>query len=163
MIQEWILTHPNEPATEMMRTLLSEIEHVKAKAPKMKFFNFSQNNSGGSFDFIPEKGISHNVIIEAKDSEEANYRAERIGLYFDGCDRGQDCSCCGDRWSRAWADDGKDVPMVYDSKVVESSGDIADVFIHYADGRIVQATDNDRFGSFDSFFSKSSAAEEESN
>lgn len=28
MIREWILTHPNEPATEMMRTLLDEIGYL---------------------------------------------------------------------------------------------------------------------------------------
>lgn len=28
MIREWILTHPNEPATEMMRTLMCEIEYL---------------------------------------------------------------------------------------------------------------------------------------
>ena len=31
--------------------------------------------------------------------------AEDIGLYFDGVEQGMDCSCCGDRWYRAWEDD----------------------------------------------------------
>lgn len=160
MIREWILTHPNEPATEMIRTLLDEIEHVKRKAPQMKFYTFSQNNSGGRFDFFPSKGISLNVIIEASSADDANDRAERAGLYFDGCEAGQDCECCGDRWSRAWMNDGKDSPMVYGDKVVESSGDIADAYIHYSDGRIVQATHRKRMKSFESAFSKSSASED---
>ena len=156
-IREWILTHPNEPATEMIRTLLDEIDHVKAKAPEMKFYTFNQNNSGGRFDFFPNKGISQHVIIEASSADDANDRAERIGLYFDGCEVGLDCSCCGDRWHMAWRDDGKDVPMVYSDKVVESSGDVADVYIHYADGRIVQATHRERFNFFDDAFKKSLA------
>lgn len=131
------------------------------KAQKMKFFTFSQNNSGGSFDFLPNRGISHYVIVEARDSDEANDRAERIGLYFDGCESGADCECCGDRWSRAWATEGKDVPMVYADEVAESTGDVADIYIHYADGRIVQATHLERFKSFDREFTKSLANGEE--
>jgi len=157
MIREWILTHPNEPATEMMRTLLDEIEHVKRKAPQMKFYTFSQNNSGGRFDFFPSNGISLNVIIEASSAGDANDRAERAGLYFDGCQAGQDCECCGDRWSRARMNDGKDSPMVCGDKVAESSGDIADTYIHYADGRIVQATHHERCKHFDGAFTKSLA------
>lgn len=153
-IREWILTHPNEPATEMMRTLLDEVDHMARKAPQMKFYTFDQNNSGGGFDFFPNEGISHHVIIEASSADDANDKAESIGLYFDGCEAGRDCECCGDRWYRARKDDGKDVPMVYSEKVVESSGDVADAYIHYADGRIVQATHRERFKSFDNAFTK---------
>lgn len=32
MIREWILTHPNEPATEMFRTLLDEISYLHGLA-----------------------------------------------------------------------------------------------------------------------------------
>lgn len=68
----------------------------------MNFYEFNQNNSGGSFE-VNDK-VCHRVIIEATDATEANYLAERLGIYFNGCDRGMDCSCCGDRWSEAWGD-----------------------------------------------------------
>lgn len=60
------------------------------------FFEFNQNNSSGKFDIDHKRGISTFVIVEADDSNEANRRAGRIGLYFDG--KG-DCPCCGSRWS----------------------------------------------------------------
>lgn len=68
------------------------------------FYEFRQNNSGG---FWREPGMS--VIIEANSSEEANVIAETKGLYFNGCEEGLDCDCCGDRWYRAWSDkDGEE-------------------------------------------------------
>ncbi|MGP3750873.1 DUF7296 family protein [Streptomyces sp. IBSNAI001] len=104
------------------------------------FFDFSQNNSGGGFDFDAERGISEYVIVEAADAEEANYRAERIGLYFDG---EGDCGCCGNRWSEQWGSDkGSAVPSIYDEPVETAGvytkwmGDNPDAFVHYADGRI---------------------------
>lgn len=64
----------------------------------MAWYKFRQNNSGGSFQYKPERGISVEVIIEANDYREVLDRAELIGLYFNGCDSGMDCNCCGDRW-----------------------------------------------------------------
>jgi hypothetical protein len=61
-----------------------------------KFYTYRQNNSGGSF--IGPLA----VIIEAKNADEADALAEhKAGVYFNGCDDGRDCSCCGDRWGRA--------------------------------------------------------------
>ena len=48
-----------------------------------KFYTFSQNNSGGSFVTDSIRGIGEYVIIEALNSNDANDRAERIGLYFE--------------------------------------------------------------------------------
>ena len=75
-----------------------------------KWFHFCQNNSGGSFDIDDERGIGPQVWIEADDADHANYRAGRLGIYFDGVSKGRDCSCCGDRWYEAWSDDGEDRP-----------------------------------------------------
>ena len=102
------------------------------------FYTYNQNNSGGRFIFKPKRGISHYVIIEANSGEEADERAEDIGLYFDGCSNGNDCRCCGDRWDRNY-EKGTDVPKVYGEEVFESNGDIADVYIHYLDGRVAQS------------------------
>jgi hypothetical protein len=108
------------------------------------FYTYNQNNSGGSFDFNPGRGISHYVVVEADTAKEADERAEMIGLYFDG---DGDCSCCGDRWSAAdsyWgADKGDEEPKIYDEPVATFGVgnkwkwmDGAEIFVHYADGRV---------------------------
>ena len=80
----------------------------------MPFFQYRQNNSGGQFT-----GPAIHVIIEADSADEADQRAvNEAGLYFDGCAQDIDCSCCGDRWHRAW-DDGDDEPRVYDEPWLE--------------------------------------------
>jgi hypothetical protein len=86
---------------------------------KTKYYTFRQNNSGGSFDIEHDRGISIAVIIEAETADQANNRAESIGLYFDGCDKGMDCECCGDRWYRADEYDGKNEPEIYGTKLIE--------------------------------------------
>ena len=64
------------------------------------WFRFRQNNSGGRW------AGPVNVVVEARSPEEANSLAEASGhVYFDGCSDGQDCDCCGDRWSRQWKND----------------------------------------------------------
>lgn len=101
-----------------------------------KFYPYSQNNSGGSFSNSETKGISEYVIIEALNAEHANTRAEEIGLYFDGCDDGRDCSCCGDRWYKTDESDGCDVPSIYGKPVanMEKSHYKTNCFVHYLDG-----------------------------
>lgn len=65
----------------------------------MGFYRFNQNNSGGSF--VEDEDLTHTVFIEAGSAKEANARAENFGIYFDGCNSGIDCDCCGDRWYEA--------------------------------------------------------------
>lgn len=74
----------------------------------MPWYHFHQKNSGGSWDRAPERGIGPDVWIEARDADDANHRAESVGICFDRCDKGHDCDCCGDRWSRAYAYSVKD-------------------------------------------------------
>jgi hypothetical protein len=99
-----------EGATEM-----NIIEHTPAtnaeKSKTPKFFLFRQNNSGGSF--AVNEAVAHSVIIEAYSVKDANARAEDVGIYFNGCDTGADCSCCGDRWYEAQDHDGTDTPLIY--------------------------------------------------
>ena len=71
------------------------------------FYAFRQNNSGGMF--IGTK--LH--IIEANSAEEANTLASNYDIYFDGCSSGKDCSCCGDRWERAYEKGGTIKPQYY--------------------------------------------------
>ena len=65
----------------------------------MNFYQFSQNNSGGSFDV--DSKLCHNLFIEAKDEESAIAIAEDLGCYWDGVEKDMDCDCCGDRWYRS--------------------------------------------------------------
>ena len=105
------------------------------------FYTYNQNNSGGSFDFNESRGITHFVIVEADSAADADRRAEDIGLYFDGCDSGIDCDCCGDRWYTQWKDEGTDTPEIYGKPFTEGFGDFTwmdkgkEVCVHYADGR----------------------------
>lgn len=107
------------------------------------FFHYSQNNSGGSFDFDLARGITHHVVIEADSADDANKRAEAIGLYFDGCDAGIDCGCCGDRWyPKSSGSKGSAEPTVYAGPafavdhLIRWMAPNPEVVIHYADGRI---------------------------
>lgn len=106
----------------------------------LKFFTFRQNNSGGSFDHDAALGIGITVFVQAVDASHAEARAELIGLYFNGCADGTDCSCCGDRWSAPW-EDGAVEPSTYgDSWVPVSEGHEPTLdwgipsYIHYLDG-----------------------------
>lgn len=104
-----------------------------------KYYQFSQNNTGGVFEY--DKNLSNYVMIEAESSDKANSLALSIGIYFDGCNEGIDCSCCGDRWYKASEDDGYSEPLVYGRKMnnkdiwfPEKNGRYA--VIHKLDGTI---------------------------
>lgn len=71
------------------------------------FYTFNQNNSGGSFDFNEELGITQYVVIEASNHEAANLYMESI---IDG-------DCCGERWSQVWSTDGDETPSIYGESV----------------------------------------------
>jgi hypothetical protein len=61
-----------------------------------KFYEITQNNSGGSFD-VDDK-LCHRLFIEADNANIAASIAENLGCYWDGCYNDMDCPCCGDRW-----------------------------------------------------------------
>ena len=65
----------------------------------LKWYEYTQNNSGGSFD--SDDKVCHRVFIQAESDFESLVKAEDIGIYLDGCDDGLDCPCCGDRWYEA--------------------------------------------------------------
>ena len=87
----------------------------------MKKYIYTQNNSGGVYDY-PEwtgpEGIGGvftqyledhhkhdapvDVWVMAETCEEADELVQKYaGVYFDGVEDGPDCECCGDRWWRA--------------------------------------------------------------
>lgn len=87
----------------------------------MKKYIYTQNNSGGVFDypewtgpegrggvfsFFGEQKKPVDVWVMAESSIEADALAqEYAGVYFDGCQKGFDCECCGDRWYRGFEDE----------------------------------------------------------
>lgn len=62
----------------------------------MKFYHFRQNNTYGRWS--EDDRVARNVYIQARTAKEANKKAKEIGIYFNGCEDGIDCDCCGDRW-----------------------------------------------------------------
>lgn len=108
-----------------------------------KWFHYRQNNSGGHFDYDPKEGISVNVYVEARDAKEADFRAEQIGIYFDGIENGMDCDCCGDRWTaQDWCSSevNDDVVPAPDLPYLNKTGwgmkwtDGYETFVHRYDG-----------------------------
>ena len=97
-----------------------------------KFYEFRQNNSGGSFDIDDKRGIGPCLWIEALSNDDALNRAESLGLYFNGVENGIDCPCCGDRWS-TWCGDGFNAEK-WDEKYDFNWHDT--VYVHHMDGKI---------------------------
>lgn len=79
----------------------------------MKYYTFHQNNSGGSWS-----GPRY-VIVQATSARFANIIAQDHGVYFDGVEQGQDCDCCGDRWSQVDDSDASTGPEIYGQTPVE--------------------------------------------
>jgi hypothetical protein len=91
------------------------------------FYTYRQNNSGGHFI-----GPVY-VCVECDSTNEADEIAQNHGVYFNGCSNGQDCDCCGDRWSRAW-DDLTEQPEVYGEFLPDQ---LETYIIVYKDGRVI--------------------------
>lgn len=102
----------------------------------MGFFTYYQNNSGGIFEL--DNDVAEYVIIEAEDYQEANRIAEDIGIYFDGCSKGIDCECCGDRWYETDEDEMDNVPSIYEVPIGEYKSGFRErnYRIHYLNGEI---------------------------
>ena len=114
-----------------------------------KFFHFRQSCCGGNFHFDEKKGISVNVIIEAKNSKEANSCAGNIGIYFKDC-KEIGCSCDG-RWNKIRNNEnGNKSPSVYGKRVAITKKTVAIKYdfdswmknqfvtvIHYLNGDVV--------------------------
>ena len=99
---------------------------------KTGFYEFHQNNSGGSFDIDDKAGIGPRVWVEATSADHADSRARELGIYFDGVSQGMDCGCCGDRWHQAWGE-GKAAPEI-DPKWAFNWHNT--VYVHKLDGSV---------------------------
>lgn len=105
-----------------------------------KFYTYNQNNSGGCYR-VNDK-VAHFVIIQAQSNNVADALAEDIGIYFDGCSTGDDCSCCGDRWTRSYRE-GTEQPEIYGKPALNFKDDFwagDKVYIYYLDGKIDKYT-----------------------
>ena len=104
------------------------------------FYTFRQNNSGGKFEV--NDSVKHYVIIEADSAEEANDIASKnTDIYFNGCDNGIDCPCCGDRWSMVDESDVAETPKIYGIDVFKYKDALPsfkpEYIIYYKDGHTV--------------------------
>lgn len=112
-----------------------------------KFYEFNQNNTGGSFEV--NEMVCHRVFIQANNDDEANKIALNMGIYFDGVSGGLDCGCCGDRWHESTEYDAIEFPKEYGNQMFNSIEEYAqnlannyggtkpDARIFYADGKKV--------------------------
>ena len=81
------------------------------------FYTFYQNNSWGhDHEHMPKF-----LIVQAGDHRQANYIAEREGVYFDD-KYVHDCPCCGMRWTRAEQCTGTTHPRIYEWEVLDMEG-----------------------------------------
>jgi hypothetical protein len=64
----------------------------------MKLFKYHQNNSFGEW----QDNMPRVLEVWAETPQGADIKAESMGVYFDGCEKGIDCPCCGDRWYREY-------------------------------------------------------------
>lgn len=99
----------------------------------MKWYEYRQNNTGGRFI-----GPALYVFVEALNGDVADAIAERLGIYFNGCYSGQDCSCCGDRWTSSYGmgDDQKPEPYSHGQKRAEEEGLIYAIYVYNSGGSI---------------------------
>lgn len=99
------------------------------------FYTYKQNNSGGNF--LKDENVAEVVIIEAASSEEADAKAKSIGIYFDGCEDGRDCNCCGDRWSTASYSNAYAKPGIYGVPIQKYRGwfESTEAIIYFVNGK----------------------------
>ena len=103
----------------------------------MWFYRFEQNNLGG--EYLEDEVLTRNVIIEALSEIEANEKAKKLGISFDGCyvkNEGWRM-----RWGPAWSDDAQSKKEIFRDLDNELNWEFhqprTKVFagIFYADGR----------------------------
>ncbi|WP_406867242.1 hypothetical protein [Paraburkholderia fungorum] len=97
----------------------------------LKWFRFSQNNSGGHF--VVDENVCEEVFVQARSADEAIAKAETF------CDNSDSCPCCGDRWSfRVDEDDIGDEPTLYGELLSSMKKDYfrKQAKLHHFDGRV---------------------------
>jgi hypothetical protein len=94
------------------------------------FYTIRQNNSGGYF--IENERVGKYVIVEAGNDIEAESKLRDIVSPYS-----EYCPCCGERWDFYFNnDDGKEVPMIYDTPIDEYTGRWDEkIIIYYSNGK----------------------------
>lgn len=113
---------------------------------ELKWYEFSQNNSGGDFEVTTE--LCHRLFIEARNDVEALAKGLEMGVYLNGVRGGIDCGCCGDRW---YEPNKVELPLKYSesltfNEIKPYAQYLADKYgwttpdarIYYADGKVVE-------------------------
>lgn len=72
------------------------LKQEERKAVSLRWYEYCQNNSGGSF--VMNDAVSVYVLVQASNQDEADKVAKSNGIYFNAVHKGYDCDCCGDRW-----------------------------------------------------------------
>lgn len=91
-----------------------------------EMYVYWQNNSGGYFKEIRKTYKDNMLILPVKCMEATTHSYEHLAVadkeiipkevYFDGVEKGLDCSCCGDRWSRLNEWDLKEKIHIYENE-----------------------------------------------
>jgi hypothetical protein len=103
----------------------------------MKFYAFTQNNSGGYFINNEEFGIAEFIIIQAESHNVAWEKLKSFEAHVP--DLFDYCSCCGERWSDWLSEsDGKSTPEIFGKSVYTLDKDIyrERCFVHFHNGTI---------------------------
>jgi hypothetical protein len=94
---------------------IKNLASVSEDVLDFKWYRFDQNNSGGSFS-----QPALNIIVKARNGDEANQIAQDVGVYFDP-EFQIDCECCGNRWEKFGSSEG-----VNDYSIFKSEKDVID-------------------------------------
>lgn len=109
----------------------------------MKWYLFTQNNSGGWFMITDT--LCRRLFIQAESLDNAIDKAESLGCYWNGVDCGYDCEydceCCGDRWYPPYGpvECQEKTIEVYAQKLADEYGwTKPDARLFYSDGKVVE-------------------------
>jgi hypothetical protein len=114
---------------EKLMTEVLELDNVQVV--KLKWYHYSQNNSGGHF--IVDDMVANDIFVQARNAAEANLIAEKITE-----DSAMSwCECCGERWYiSAYEDSGMPVPSTYEGPYYPGGLFRDEARFHYYDGRV---------------------------
>ena len=99
--------------------------------PKLWWFMYDQNNSGGVF--IRNDRVGDCLFIQAYDAEEADRIMDKATAQDDWW-----CECCGPRW-RGYSEGPKDHPNEFDMYGVPEQDEVA--ILYYYDGTVKKCSD----------------------
>lgn len=99
----------------------------------LKWYEFSQNNSGGYF--IQTDSLCEYVLIEAISYEDAKTKLTNL---VDSDNAWGYCECCGERWCLWGEEDGTDSPTIWGESIytLSTSYGREQCILHHYEGKI---------------------------